>query len=146
MCKRRGCWVYSLVQAEKKQGNALFHQGFAITNGDRRIWPLSCCFLTPSAPAAADRGTSWLGLNGKCCQLNPDAVSRAFIKPTYQAGIKPTRVLQSNAGSPPIALKALLIPLCPALLLGMPTASTALVSAPVTAEAFGLKEVTVREP
>lgn len=85
-------------------------------------------------------------MNGKCCQLNPDAVSRAFIKPAYQVGIKPTCARRSNAVCPPIAPKAPLIPLCPALLLGMPVASTALVSAPVTAEAFGLKEVTARKP
>ena len=105
--------LFTKYQQSKKQGQYSIFQGFAIINGDRGIWPLTCCFLTPSASAAAERGTSPCVLNGKCCQLNPDAVSRAFIKPMYQVGIKTTCVLWSNEVRPPITPKSLLVSLCP---------------------------------
>lgn len=108
--------LFTSTSRAKSRGNAVF-QGFAIISGDRGIQPLTCCFLTPSAPAAC--GTSLHVLNGKCCQLNPNAVSRAFIKPTYQVGIKTTCILWSNAVSPPIAPKSLLVSSCPALVLDM---------------------------
>lgn len=117
--------LFMRTSRKKDEGNLVFHQSFDITSGDRRIWP-PCCFLTPSAPAPAEPGNSPHGLNGKCCQVNPDAVSRAFIKPTYQVGIKTTRVLQSNVVSAPIAPKSLFTPLCPALGLGMLITSTLL--------------------
>lgn len=68
-------------------------------------------------------GTSPRVLNGKCCQLNPDAVSRAFIKLMYQEGYKQTRVLHGRGVSPPITPKSLLVSLCPALVLDMLIAS-----------------------
>lgn len=103
--------LFTSTSRAKSRGNAVF-QGCAIISRDRGIQPLTCCFLTSSAPAEC--GTSPRVLNGKCCQLNPDAVSRAFIKPMYQVRIKTTCVLWSNAVSPPITPKSLLMSLCPA--------------------------------
>lgn len=108
--------LFTCSSRAKSRENAVF-QGFCHHQRGRGIRPLTCCFLTPSAPAPAEGGTSPRVLNGKCCQLNPNAVSRAFIKMTYQVRTKPTRILLSNAVSPPIAPKSLLTPLCPALVL-----------------------------
>lgn len=77
----------------KSRGSALF-QGFAITR-DRGKWPLTCSFLTPSAPAEC--GTSPCVLTAKCCHLNPNAVSRVLIKLMDQVGIKTVPVLWSTA-------------------------------------------------
>lgn len=118
--------LFMRTSGTKHEGNSVFHQCFDITSSDRRIQP-PCCFLTTSAPAPVEPGSSPRGLNGKCCQLNPDAVSRAFIKPTYQVGIKTTCVLQSNAVSAPVAPKSLFTPLCQALGLGMLITSTLLI-------------------
>lgn len=118
--------LFMRTSGTKHEGNSVFHQCFDITSGDRRIRP-PCCFLTTSAPAPVEPGSSPRGLNGKCCQLNPDAVSRAFIKPTHQVGIKTTCVLQSNAVSAPVAPKSLFTPLCQALGLGMLITSTLLI-------------------
>lgn len=76
----------------KSRGNAVF-LGFATINGDTATGLLS----DPSAPAPSEHGTSPCGLNGKCCQLNPNAVSRALIKPMYQVWIKPTHIHTSFA-------------------------------------------------
>lgn len=129
--------LFMRTSRTKYKGNSAFHQCFDITSSDRRIRP-PCCFLTPSAPALAEPGNSPRGLNGKCCQLNPDAVSRAFIKPKYQVGIKTTRVLQSNAVSAPIAPKSLFTPLCPALGLGTLITSTLLIPCHLLADCCSL--------
>lgn len=85
--------VFPSTSRAKSRSSALF-QGFAITR-DRGKWPLTCSFLTPSAPAEC--GTAPCVLTGKCCHLNPNAVSRALTKLMDQAGIKTVPVLWSTA-------------------------------------------------
>lgn len=104
--------VSTSTSRAKSRGSALF-QGFAITR-DRGKWPLTCSFLTPSAPAEC--GTSPCVLTAKCCHLNPNAVSRVLIKLMDQVGIKQCLCSGALQLSPPMAPNSLPVSLCPALL------------------------------
>lgn len=41
--------LFSSTSRAKNRGNTVF-QGFAIINGDRGIWPPTCCFLNVGPP------------------------------------------------------------------------------------------------